>query len=611
MRGYFHISHRRRRAAALLSAWLMALAGAHPARGADAPPPDYSKGVPPFPKFWRAFEWRPVPAPNLGNSAGLLQRIHDGKLELPVTDLMRLVVENSLDLLAARYNVDIAETDLLRAKSGQAARGAPGVPLPGEIFASALGAGVGGASTGGGGGTGPAAITSSARQVVIGPRGTLDPDVQVTVSYDHASSPLNTRQVAGISTVVTPSTAVVTRFEKAFSTGLSFSVSFNSQRQSSTQQFLLYDPAYTSRLSLSFNQPLLNGFGTAVGRRFINLAKNGVQISRELFRQQISQALVNGQNAYWDLVAARENVESANRAVAAAARLYENDRKQLTIGSMSVLDVTQAEAALAASRRDLVVAQTNQRIRELQLKSLISKNVDALADVELVTTDPLPEPRGTLDIPSYEEAVRTALHNRSELRQAQLGLQNQEINRRFTQNSLKPTLSVFGLYASSALLGAAGPMLQQVWLNMPYPEYAAGMSLTIPLRNRSAQADAIRAELEMSQAKTAMVRTENQVKLDVRTAITALTQAVAQVEAAKAAAESSRAAFEAEQVKLTIGVSTSYLVIQAQRDLVAAESAETVAQANYAKARIQLNRTLGLVIQDSGVSVDEVLGCCR
>ncbi len=589
---------------------LLLLAGVHLARAAGPPTVDYSQGVPAFPKFWRAFEWRPVPQPDLGNSARLAQLIHDGRLELSVAQLVQLVVENSLDILSARYNVDIAETDVLRTRSGQASRGAPGVPLPSEIFASAIGAGVGGASAGGGGGTGPAAITSSARQVVIGQRGTLDPDVQVSFSFDHASSPLNTRQVAGISTVVTPSTAVLTRFEKAFSTGLSFSVTFNSQRQSSTQQFLLFDPAYTSRLSLSFNQPLWNGFGNAVGRRFINLAKNGLQISRELFRQQISQALVNAQNAYWDLAAAKQNAESASRAVETAATLYENDRKQMAAGAMAPLDVMQAQSALAASRRDLVVAQTNERIKELQLKALISKNVDSLADVQLVPSDPLPEPQAG-DIPGYQEGLKTALSNRSELRQAQLGLQNQEINRKFTRSSLKPTFSVFGTYASAALVGAAGPMLRQVWWAMPYPEYAAGFSLTIPLRNRSAQADAIRAELEMRQSQTALARTEDQVRLDVRSAITALTQSKAQVEAARAAAESSRASFQAEQTKLKIGVSTSYLVVQSQRDLIAAESAEIQAQVNYAKARIQMGRSLGLTLQRNSVSVDEALRCCR
>ena len=304
-----------------------------------------------------------------------------------------LVVENSLDVLTARYNLYVAETDIHRPKSGQAAHGAPGIPLPGAVFASALGAGVGAVSTANGGGTGPAAISAAARQVVIRPRGTFDPDIQVSMSFDHASSPLNTVQVASTPTVVTASTAVLTRSEKAFSAGFSFSVSFNSQRQSSTQQFLRFDPAYTSRLSISANQPLLNGFSDAVNRRFITIARNHAQISRELFRQQVTAALVNAPNAYWDLVAAREGADAASRALAAAQRLYQDSRKQLELGMAAVLDVIQSESAMAGGRRDFIAAQANQEIKDLQLKALISKNVDDLSDVALVTTVLLPEPQ--------------------------------------------------------------------------------------------------------------------------------------------------------------------------------------------------------------------------
>lgn len=569
-------------------------------------PIDYTKGVRWFPKFWRAYEMPRIPPPNLANGAELLAMIQDGKIELSLTQLIKLVEENSLDVLSARYSVDIAETDVLRAKSGQAARGAPGVPLPGEVFSSAIGAGIGGALTANGGGTGPAAISAAARQVVIGPRGTLDPDVQVSVSFDHASSPLNTRQVAGLSTVVTPSAAVLTRFEKAYSTGFSFSVSFNSQRQSSTQQFLLFDPAYTSRLSLSFNQPLLNGFGFAVNRRFINIAKNDVQISRELARQQVTQAVINAQNAYWDLAAARENVQAAERALETAQKLYDDNRKQLEFGVAAALDVTQSESAVAGSRRDLIVAQTNQKIRELQLKALISKSVDRLSDVEVVTTNSLPAPPDG-DIPPFQESLDTALRDRSELRQAELNIQNQRITEKFTRNSLKPAFAVFGTYASSALVGGTGPLLQQVWQAIPYPEYAAGFSLTISLRNRSAQADDVRAKLELSQAETSRARTENQVRLDVRTATIALLQSRAQMEAARKAVESAKAAFDAEQMKMEFGVSTPYRVIQFQRDFVAAQSQEIQAQVNYVKARVQLDRVRGETLARNNISLDDIL----
>jgi outer membrane protein len=574
---------------------------------ADRPPVDYSQGVKWFPKVWRAYQMPVIPKPDLSNGRQLRDMIQSGQIDLSLPRLNALVEENSLDMMSSRYTVDIAETDILRAKSGQAARGVPGVPQPGELFSSAIGAGVGAASTINAGGTGPTAITAAARQIVIGPRGTFDPDLQIGASFDRANSPLNTLQVAGVNVVDTPSSDFLTRFEKAFSTGFTFSLSFNSQRQSSTQQFLLYNPAYTSRLSLTMYQPLLNGFGFAVNRRFINVAKNDLDVSRQLFRQQVSGALVNAQNAYWDLVAAQKSVEAAQRALDTAQRLYNDTAQQERLGAAAVLDVTQAQSATAGSRRDLIIAQTNEKTKELQLKALISKSLNPLADVQLTTLDPLPEPKES-DIPTVQDALKTAIRNRSELIQADLNLRNQRIAEQYTRNILKPTLSVFATYASSALTTGVGPLLQEAWINVPYPEYAVGFSLSITLRNRSAQADNIRAQLELRQQQATRVRTENQIRMDVESAIIALTQAKAQVEAAKEAVNSTQAVFNAEQTKLQTGISTPYRVIQTQRDYVAAQSQEIQAQANYAKALIQLDRIRGTVLQTNNVSLDTLLG---
>ena len=575
-------------------------------RAADLPAADYSQGVKWFPKFWRAYQMPRIPSPNLTNGRQLAEMLRDGKLELSLSSLNSLVEENSLDMMASRYNVDIAETDILRAKSGQASRGVPGVPQPGELFASAIGAGVGNASTINAGGTGPTAITAAARQIVVGPRGTFDPDLQIGASFDRATSPLNTRQVAGVDVVTTPSTAVLTRFERAFSTGFSFAVSFNSQRQSSTQQFLLYNPAYTSRMSVTMYQPLWNGFGFAVNRRFINIAKNDLLVSRQLYRQTVSTAIINAQNAYWDLVAARKSVEAAQQALDTAQKLYDDTVHQEQVGVSAPLDVTQSKSATAGTRRDLIIAQTNEKTKELQLKALISRSLNPLSDVELTTTDALPEPQQS-DIPAVQDALKTALANRSELIQADLNIENQRIAQKYTANLLKPTLSVFANYASSSLINGIGPLMQQVWINVPFPEYAAGFTFSVTLRNRSAQADNIRAQLELQQQQTTRVRTENQIRVDVENAVVALTQSKAQVEAAQQATMSSKAAFDAEGKKLAVGASTPYRVIQLQRDYVAAETQEIQSQANYAKAQVQLDRVMGTVLNRNNISLDELL----
>ena len=584
---------------------LLLLAAGLPMAAAEQPM-DYSKGISSFPKVWRPYQLPQIPRPNLANGHRLMEMIHNGKIELTLSRVNTLVEENSLDLVSARYNVDIAQTDILRAKSGQAARGAPGVPLPGEIFASAVGAGVGAASTLNTGGTGPTAITATARQFVVGPRGTFDPDVQAAFSFDRASSPLNTAQVAGLTTVITPSTDLTTRVEKSFETGTTFSLSFNSQRQSSTQRGLIFNPAYTSRMSLTFYQPLLNGFGRDINRRFIKIAETDLQISRQLFRQQVSTDLQNAQNAYWDLVAAQDAVRAAERALVAAQRLLADNQQQERFGVLARLDVTTAESALAASRRDLIIAQTNEKNKELQLKALISKSVAALSEVDLVTIDPLPEPKDA-DIPPVQDAIKTALANSSALQQADLNMQNQRFTIKVTANSLKPTLGLFGSFASSSLTYGPGPLLNQVWYSLPYPEFAIGISLSFPFRNRSAQADNVRANLELRQQETERARTENQTGQDVRAALISLAQSKSQVEAARLAVDSSKASFDAETQKLQAGASTPYRVIQLQRDYVAAQAQQIQAQANYAKAQVQLNKVRGLMLQANNISLDDVL----
>jgi len=568
--------------------------------------PDYLNGTRWFPRVWRAYGPARVPPPKLGNGAELRRMVHDGKLELSVKELLNLVVENNLDIAAGRYIVPIAETDILRAKSGQAARGVPAVALPSELFATAIGAGIGGASAVSGGGTGPAAISASARQIVIGPRGVFDPDFQLNLSFDRTSSPLNTVHVAGVPTVTTPSGVMQTRYEQSFPSGTSFSVTFNAQRQSSTQQFLLFNPAYTARLSVAVNQEVLNGFGFAVNRRFLNIAQNDLTISRELFRQTVSTAVMNALNAYWDLVAARENVRVLEEALAANRKLYEDNRKQYEMGLMAMLDVVQAESEVASARRDLIVARTDAQLKELQLKNLVCKDLAGVANVEAVAVDPLPEPRDG-DLPALQEALKTALRNRSELRQAEGDVANRELTLRYTRNNLKPVVGVFAYYASSALVSSVGPSFQQVWQQVPYPEYAAGFSVTIPILNRSAQADDARAQIELRQAQLSLRRSQNQAELDVRSAVIGLVQARAQCESTLRAVQSSGAVRDAEQKKLMLGVSTPYRVIQTQRDFVSAQFQEVQARVNYAKAKVQLDRMMGMTLQQNNLSLDEVL----
>ena len=555
-------------------------------------------------RLWTPYRPMPLPPMNTRNGPLLEQSIHDGKLELSLAEFLRLVVENGLDVESDRYAYLLAQADLLRARSGQAARGIPQAPLPAALFAGAIGAGLGNNANVSPAGTGAAAISAAARQFVIGPRGNFDPTFSLNFSFDRVVSPLNTIRVAGTPTVTVPSAVLQTRFQQELPWGTSYSVSFNMQRQSTTQRFLLFNPAFTSFFSVQIYQPLLNGFGLALNRRFITVAENDRKISREVFNQNLQSIVSNAANLYWNYAVLRKQVEVAEQAVAASQTLYEDDQRGFEIGILARLDVVQAQAQLAANRRDLLTAQTNLQMEEVRLKSVISKNISPeLADARIEPTEPLPQPND-IQIPVLADAVKDASQDRSSLRLIQLTMDNQQIAEKFTRNNLLPTFSAFAQFNSYALASGTNAMFRQM-AKFIYPEYSAGVSLTFSIRNRAAQADDVRDRLELQQTRVTLQRTRNQAEQTARTAVIGLIQFRAQVEADQRALENRQQAFRGEQVRLANGISTPYRVILAQRDLDTAQLVLIQAQVNYAKALIALELAEGTILNRNGINFDQ------
>ncbi|HSR06925.1 MAG TPA: TolC family protein, partial [Bryobacteraceae bacterium] len=374
-------------------------------------------------------------------------------------------------------------------------------------------------------------------------------------------------------------------------------------RQSTTQLFLLFNPAFTSYLSFQVYQPLLNGFGLALNRRFITVAENDRKISREIFNQNLQAIISNAANLYWDYAALRKQVEVAEQEVAASEKLVEDDQRGFEIGIMARLDVVQAQAQLAANRRDLVTAQTNLQMQEVRLKSVISKSISQeLAEARIEPTERLPEAYD-MQIPELADAVRDASQDRSSLRLIQLTMDNQQIAEKFTRNNLLPTFSAFAAFNSYSLASGSNAMLRQMaqWI---YPEYSAGVSLTFNIRNRAAQADDVRDRLELQQTRVSLQRTRHQAEQTARTAVIGMVQLRAQVEADQRAVENSQQSFHGEQIRLANGISTPYRVILAGRDLAAAQLVLIQAQVSYAKALIALELAEGTILEKNGINFD-------
>ena len=583
----------------------------------EAPPhstfmPDFTKGPRAFPTLLNPYQPQSVPKPSLESSKRLSDLIRDGKLTISLTDALSLALENNLDIAVQRYLTPFAQTDVLRTSAGSSTRGVSGALVPGGLSAGAVGAGVSGSGTGTGTGN-AGGISGGGGAVNIGSVGNLDPIANFGFSWDRVTSPLNTLVVAGVPTVTGYATSYSGSYAQLFSTGTSYSVNLSGLRSSSTQRSLLFNPSVTTRMSVSVNQPLLNGLGRDSILRFLIVAKNNQRITQETFRLQVVTTIVQVENTYWDLAAFQESVKVAEQSRAVAQRLYEDNKKQADIGTLAPLDVISAEAELAARERDLVVAQTNLQLQETKLKNILSKKPDTALDAaRIVITDRMPEPRD-IDIPKLEDALTSAMNNRPDLRQAEGNLQNQKLSVDYTANNMKPNLGVFGLYSGSGLQGnnlamvaGVGGSLQQSF-GGDFPEYAGGLNFNLALRNRSAQADNIRAQLEKGQQEVSLQRSRNQISLEVRQAIIGLQQGKAQVLAAHQAVRLARETFDAEQKKLAAGVSTSYNVILRQRDMTTAQQAEVQAVASYSKALVEMDRAMGSSLDRNGIQYDDAL----
>jgi outer membrane protein TolC len=259
---------------------------------------------------------------------------------------------------------------------------------------------------------------------------------------------------------------------------------------------------------------------------------------------------------------------------------------------------------VAARRRDLIVAQTNEQLAELRLKNLFVKSMtDQLAAAPVTAVDQLPTPQNS-DIPPLEQAIATAMRYRPEITAAEGNILNQQVATEYTRRRLKPTLNVFGLLSSGGREGALGSALAQT-LRYDYPEYAFGFSLSFLPHNRAAQADDMRARLDLRQAETGLERTRNQIRLEVRNAIIGLLQARAQVSAASRAVELSLQTLDAEEKKLRAGTSVAYNVIRIERDVLNAQQAEVQARVNYAKARVELERATGMLLEHRGFPMEK------
>jgi outer membrane protein len=556
------------------------------------------------PSIFNAYSYPHVPSPSMANSPDLNQLIQNNKLELSLDSAIQLALQNNLDIAVARYQLPLAKLDILRTKAGSAARGVSGSVVSQALFSGAIGAGVGGASGGGGTGGGGFAGTGVVGTGSLGPG---DPVTGFTFGWNNASTPNNYATLTGVAVEGSHLAQYSTFFGKGFFTGTSFIASMSGSRSSTNSTSSLFNPSIPTTLQVGFNQHLLKGFGRRANAVFIRIANNDLNVADSVFRQQVITTIAAVLNAYYTLLADRDQVRVAQSAIDYSQRLVDDDRKQVQIGTLAPLDVVQAESTLATDQQNLIVAKTTYLQQQEILKTLITKRVSPeLSSVDIEATDSLPEPKPG-DIPSLQQAISEAIKNRPEIQQDELNLRNQNYTIQSNRNGLLPTLDAFATYQSNGLAGipyatlvptgsgGLGDSLGQVFAGK-YPSYSVGLSLQIPIGNRVQQANAAQAVVELHEMQTSIQRQKNQIEQDVRNAEIAVTQAKAQINAALKARDYGQQALDAEIKKLHLGVSTTLNVIQLQQQFVLAEGNLAKARQAYAAALVQFNQATGTTL---------------
>ena len=610
---------------------------------------DFSKPASHFPNPLAPYEAQHLPPPNLANTSRIDQLMHEGKLYLSLSDAIALALENNLDIAIARYNLNIADTDVLRAKAGASILGVPAGIVQntpgggvGGIGASA-GASTGGTSLGAGGvGAGTNGLVSS----TLG-QGALitsfDPILTGTLQEDHGKT-VSSSLFNGVPILEQNTGTVNLTYNQGFSWGTNVQVGFNNSRATSNVPFNTYSPVINSGLKLQLTQHLLQGLGFPSNTRFIHIAKNNRELSDVAFRLQIITTVDQIENMYWDLVYAYENARVQNESLAFAQKTLSDTQKQVEIGSLAPIEVVRAQSTVAQDQQLVTTAQTNLQLEQLLMKNALTRT---LKDPVMATAEVIPT--STMDIPEQEPVIPTedlineGLRHRAELVESRIDLNSREYSNKAVRSALLPTLDLFAYYGGSGLGGAQSPAnlcanqnpqqlllgfcagvnpntgtteiptvtstsIGNTWnqlVNSTAPDKGLGLTLNIPLRNRAAQSLQVRSELEYRQAQMREQQIENQVGIEVRNAQYAVQQNRASVDSAKAAVALAQQSLDAEQKKYKFGTSTATLVLQYQSQLATAESTLVNATVSYEKSRLELDRATGSVLDHASISIDD------
>jgi outer membrane protein TolC len=563
---------------------------------------------------------------SFANSVRWNDLVKDGKIYLSLSDAIALALENNYDIAIARYDLDIADTEILRASTGATLLGVPtGIvanTLTGASSTASSGGGPGGTTVGSGGaGSGSSGLTLTTAGAGPTPAN-LDPSLAATISFDRDRTPSTSFFSGG-----TSSTNLYNfTLNQGFVTGSNFQFAFNNEYSTTSNATQLYSPELYSTFKATVTQHLLQGAGIWVNKRFIYQARNNRRITDSSFRQQILYTVNQVETIYWGLVEAYENVQSKERALEQSTKLLDDNKKQLEIGTMAPLDVVNAESTVATDKQSLISAESSLNYQQQIIKQAVARNLNdpALSAAPVIPTDRISLEAIPEENEPVEALVQEAFQRRPELEQAMLTLRNDEITLKGSRNALLPTFDVYGYLEGQGIAGSVSKNLNCSYyggtcpkgssgygtalsnaFNDSAPDKGIGFNITIPIRNRYAESVHERSLMEYRQAELRMAQLYTQIRMQVVNAKFALSNDRAAVQAAEASKDYNQQSLDAEMKKLKLGASTTANVLLQQRNLATAEYNLIAAHATYARDRAGLYQTLAATLQHYGINLTE------
>jgi outer membrane protein TolC len=408
-------------------------------------------------------------------------------------------------------------------------------------------------------------------------------------------------------------------------TGGNFTLNIDGYKTDSNRTGITINPRYGNELRFSFSQPLLRNFGFKMARREIIIAKNNLDISEQNLQTSLQNTVYDVEDAYWNYVYSIENLKVIQQSLDLARDLLEKNKRAVEVGTMAPIEILNAEASVATREADILQAEAQVLNNEDRLKTIINLEAE-MPDADLVRIIPTDTPAYEEKDISLEEALQTAMENRSDLNAARINIQNRELNVSYSKNQLLPNLSLQAQYWSPGVTGDQlildpndrfGPPIGSISgnpsdalkdaLGFTYKNWSIGVSLTMPASNFFSRASLIQARMDLEQSMLQLKEQEQQIFLDIKTAVRAVQTDYKRVQAYKVARELVQRQLEAEEEKFKVGLTTNYFVLEYQRDLRQSRTQELRAIVDYNLSLANLSQTMGVSLKEKGIKISEFL----